>query len=77
LPNLPECKKLDPLDCSLLATLLTDYVIQPNKGAVVVNEILRVANYELARERNRLPLNGETNQLLTKTVNSPLFTEMG
>ena len=77
IPNLPECKRLDPLDSSLLATLLTDYILQPNKGAIPVNEILRVINYELARERNRLPLNGETNQLLTKTVNSPLFTEMG
>ncbi|KAK3817650.1 MAG: hypothetical protein J3Q66DRAFT_369473 [Benniella sp.] len=77
IPNLPECKKLDSLDSSLLATLLTDFILQPTKGAVPVNEILRVVNYELARERNRLPVNGETNQLLTKTVNSPLFAEMG
>ncbi|KAK3817652.1 MAG: hypothetical protein J3Q66DRAFT_401029 [Benniella sp.] len=40
LPNLPEYKKLDALDCSLLATLLTDYILQPTKGALPVNEDL-------------------------------------
>ncbi|KAK3817651.1 MAG: hypothetical protein J3Q66DRAFT_440387 [Benniella sp.] len=36
LPNLSEYKKLDALDCSLLATLLTDYILQPTKGALPV-----------------------------------------
>ncbi|KAG0364197.1 hypothetical protein BGZ54_007760 [Gamsiella multidivaricata] len=75
-PNLPACK-LDPLECSLLANLLVDNVLQPNEGIVPVNEILRVINYETAQERDRLPLNGEANQLLTRIVKGPLFTEMG
>jgi hypothetical protein len=54
-----------------------DNILQPNEGIVPVNEILRVISNETARERNRLPLNGEAYQLLSKTVKGPLFTEMG
>ncbi|KAG0007012.1 hypothetical protein BGZ65_012657 [Modicella reniformis] len=77
MPSLPTCKILGAADCSLFATLLTDYVFQPNEGIMPVNEILRVINYELAQERNRLLLNGEANQVLTRIVEAPLFTEMG
>lgn len=77
IPNLPACKELDSLDSSLLVTLLTDYIFRPHEGIVPVNEILRVVSYEFAQERNRLLLTGQANQVLTRTVNSPLFTEMG
>ncbi|KAI8602978.1 hypothetical protein EDD21DRAFT_425652 [Dissophora ornata] len=75
-PTLPACK-LDPVECSLLANLLVDYVLQPNDGIVPINEILRVITYETAHERNRLLLTGEANQVLARTVKGPLFTEMG
>ncbi|KAF9927901.1 hypothetical protein FBU30_002788 [Linnemannia zychae] len=76
IPNLPACK-LEALDRPFLITLLVDYILQPNEGVVPINEIIRVINYELARERNRLPLNGSSHVLLIKTVKGPLFTEMG
>ncbi|KAF9111027.1 hypothetical protein BGX27_005488 [Mortierella sp. AM989] len=76
IPNLPSCK-LETLECSVLANLLVDYILQPNEGVVPVNEILRVASYEIAQERNRLSLNGTTHQLLNKTVKGPIFPEMG
>ncbi|KAF9285237.1 hypothetical protein BGZ68_004032 [Mortierella alpina] len=76
IPSLPECK-LGPPECAVLADLLVDYVLQPNEGVVPVSEILRVVSYELAKERNRLPLHGDANQMLTKTVKGPLFSEMG
>ncbi|KAF9902431.1 hypothetical protein EC991_004946 [Linnemannia zychae] len=75
-PNLPACK-LEALDRPFLTSLLVDYMLQPNDGVIPVNEIIRVINYELARERNRLILNGPSHALLTKTVRGPLFTEMG
>ncbi|KAG0309371.1 hypothetical protein BGZ98_003166 [Dissophora globulifera] len=75
-PTLPSCK-LDPVESSLLAKLLVDYVLQPNEGVVPISEIVRVITYDIARERGRLPLNGEANQLLTGTVKGPLFSEMG
>ncbi|KAG0380378.1 hypothetical protein BGX24_008723 [Mortierella sp. AD032] len=75
-PNLPACK-LESLDRSFLTSLLVDYMLQPNEGVIPVNEIIRVINYELARERNRLVLNGPSHSLLTKTVKGPLFSEMG
>ena len=76
IPSIPECK-LGPSECALLADLLVDYVLQPNEGVVPVSEILRVVTYELAKERNRLPLHGDANRMLTKTVKGPLFSEMG
>ncbi|KAF9094929.1 hypothetical protein BGX23_001366 [Mortierella sp. AD031] len=76
IPNLPVCK-LEALDRSFLTSLLVDYMLQPNEGVVPVNEIIRTINYELARERNRLVLNGPSHTLLTKTVRDPLFSEMG
>ncbi|KAG0215402.1 hypothetical protein BGX28_010107 [Mortierella sp. GBA30] len=76
IPSLPECK-LDPSDCSLLANLLVDFMLQPNEGVVPLNEILRVITYEMAKERNRLPLHGDTNKMLTRTVRGLLFSEMG
>ncbi|KAK3818142.1 MAG: hypothetical protein J3R72DRAFT_38240 [Linnemannia gamsii] len=75
-PNLPACK-LESLDRSFLTSLLVDYMLQPNEGVIPVNEIIRVINYELARERNRLVVNGPSHSLLTKTVKGPLFSEMG
>ncbi|KAF9124487.1 hypothetical protein BGW39_008183 [Mortierella sp. 14UC] len=75
-PNLPACK-LEALDRPFFTSLLVDYMLQPNEGVIPVNEIIRVINYELARERNRLVLNGPSHTLLTKTVRGPLFTEMG
>ncbi|KAF8942592.1 hypothetical protein BGZ47_006329 [Haplosporangium gracile] len=75
-PNLPACK-LEALDRLFLTSLLVDYILQPNEGVIPVNEIIRVINYELARERNRLVVNGPSHSLLTKTVRGPLFSEMG
>ncbi|KAG0262993.1 hypothetical protein BGZ95_003907, partial [Linnemannia exigua] len=75
-PNLPACK-LEALDSPFLTSLLVDYMLQPNEGVIPVNEIIRVINYELARERNRLVVNGPSHSLLTKTVRGPLFSEMG
>ncbi|KAF8974951.1 hypothetical protein BGZ46_009556 [Entomortierella lignicola] len=76
IPNLPACK-LEELDCTLLANLLVDYILQPNEGVVPVSEILRVISYETARENNRLALSGVSHQLLSKTVKGPIFPEMG
>lgn len=75
-PNLPACK-LEALDRPLLTSLLVDYMLQPNEGVIPVNEIIRVINYELAREKNRLVVNGPSHALLSKTVRGPLFSEMG
>ncbi|KAF9168389.1 hypothetical protein BGX21_008059 [Mortierella sp. AD011] len=76
IPNLPSCK-LEALDCSLLANLLVEYILQPNEGVVPVSEILRVISYETSQERNRLLLTGPAHQLLNKTVKGPIFPEMG
>lgn len=75
-PNLPACK-LEALDRPFLTSLLVDYMLQSNEGVIPVNEIIRVINYELAQERNRLVVNGPSHALLTKTVRGPLFSEMG
>ncbi|KAH7060219.1 hypothetical protein BKA57DRAFT_446608 [Linnemannia elongata] len=75
-PNLPACK-LEALDRPFLTSLLVDYMLQPNEGVIPVNEIIRVINYELAREKNRLVVSGPSHALLTKTVRGPLFSEMG
>ncbi|KAG0056436.1 hypothetical protein BGZ83_004943 [Gryganskiella cystojenkinii] len=75
-PFLPACK-INPEECALLADLLVDAMLQPNEGIVPVNEILRVITYELARERNRLKIDGAAHQVLTKTIKGPLFSEMG
>ncbi|KAG0309786.1 hypothetical protein BGZ97_012975 [Linnemannia gamsii] len=75
-PNLPACK-LEALDRPFLTSLLVDYMLQPNDGVIPVNEIIRVINYELARERNRLITIGPSNALLSRTVRGPLFSEMG
>ncbi|KAF9433838.1 hypothetical protein BGZ76_008919 [Entomortierella beljakovae] len=76
IPNLPACK-LEAIDCTLLANLLVDYILQSNKGVVPVSDILRVISYEAAREGDRLLLDGTSHKLLSKVVKEPIFAEMG